>query len=571
MRLKMGIKWKILAIVAAGPILLTFILAWQRITDIRSGAENAIVEKSQAIVLMAEAARNEMSKKLESGVMRPFKEIDPSNIIQAVPVITAINTAASNARKAGYTFRVPKVDPRNPKNQPDSLEAVILRELKAGNLDEKIVREPNQIRYFRSVRLTAECLYCHGDPRGELDPTGGSKEGWRAGEIHGAFEIISSLDAANAAVSRAKWVVALWSGLILAIIIGACWFSLRSNLLQPLLKAGGFIERVSKGDLSETLENKSEDEFGRMAHSLNQMASSLKDMIKDITATSDEIVSSAKGLNSVSHSLSKESENTAGRSNTVSAAAEEMSSNMNNVAAAMEQASTNITVIATATEEMNRTINDIFGKAESAKGTTSDAVAQAFKASERVNRLGKAAALIGRVTETINEISEQTNLLALNATIEAARAGEAGKGFAVVANEIKDLAKQTSAATEEINTTIRDNQNSTKETVTDIENVTAVIDRVNETVSEIAKAMEEHAATTREISENVGQASLGIQEVNQNVAQSSTVSTEIARDIAEVNQSANQMNANSGELNASARRLNSVSEKMIARVSQFTL
>ena len=567
----MSIKWKILAIVALGPILVTFILAWQRVMDIRSGAEQAILEKSQAVVLMADAAREEMSGKLESGVIRPFEELDPSNILQAVPVITAINTAAINAQKAGYTFRVPKVNPRNPKNQPDSVEAQILRELKAGNLDEKIVREGDRIRYFRSVRLTEECMYCHGDPQGKPDPTGGTKEGWRAGEIHGAFEIISSLDKANAAVSRAKWVIALWSGLILAAIIGAGWLSVRSNLLQPLLKAGRFIDRISKGDLSETLKNKTQDEFGRMAYSLNQMAASLRDMIKDITATSDEIVSSAKGLNSVSDSLAHESENTAGRSNTVSVAAEEMSSNMNNVAAAMEQASTNISMVATATEEMNRTIGDIFGRAETARGTTADAVTQASNASEKVNRLGKAATLIGRGTETINEISEQTNLLALNATIEAARAGEAGKGFAVVANEIKELAKQTSAATEEINTTIRDIQNSTEETVTDIKNVTAVIHRVNETVSEIAKAMEEHASTTREISENVNQASLGIQEVNQNVAESSSVSAEIARDIAEVNQSANQMNANSGELNTSAQRLNSVSEKMIVRVSQFRL
>ncbi len=568
---KMSVKWKILAIMAVGPVLVTLVLAWQRVGDIRSGAEEAIIEKSQAIVQMAEAARNEMSVKLKSGVVRPLEELDSSNILDAVPVVTAMKIAAVNAEKAGYTFRVPKMSPRNPANTPDSVEEKVLSELKAKNLDEKIIMEPDRIRYFRAVRLTSDCLFCHGNPRGELDPLGGIKEGWKEGEIRGAFEIISSLDAANSAVASAGWSIALWSGLILLVVIGAGWLSVRSNLLKPLFDAGRFIDRVSRGDLSDTLEVSHEDEFGKMAHSLNGMAAHLKDMIKDITATSNEIVTSAKGLDAMSNSLAEESDNTAGRSHTVSAAAEEMSVNMSNVAAAMEQASANIRIVAEAAEGMNQTITSLSNKAENAKNTTVDAVMQASMASDKVNRLGKTAALISKITDTITEISEQTNLLALNATIEAARAGEAGKGFAVVANEIKELAKQTSNATEEINDTIMEIQKSTHETVADIETVTSVIDRVNTTVSEIEAAMNEHAATTREIAENVVQASQGIIEVNENVAQSSAVSAEIAKDIADVNQSANEMKNNSTELRKNAEDLNSVSEKMITRISQFTL
>ena len=134
-----------------------------------------------------------------------------------------------------------------------------------------------------------------------------------------------------------------------------------------------------------------------------------------------------------------------------------MSSNMASVAAATEETATNVNVMTTATEEITTTVGEIQQSTLSAKEITGDAVKQASDIVNKVDELGVAAQDIGKVTETITEISAQTNLLALNATIEAARAGEAGKGFAVVANEIKDLAKQTADATGEIKTRIEAN------------------------------------------------------------------------------------------------------------------
>jgi len=128
------------------------------------------------------------------------------------------------------------------------------------------------------------------------------------------------------------------------------------------------------------------------------------------------------------------SEETTTRVQTVAAAAEEMSVNM----------------VAAAAEEMSATIAEIASNTEKTSAITNTAVAQSEKASAQIHELGGAAQEVGKVTESITEISEQTNLLALNATIEAARAGEVGKGFAVVANEIKEFAKQTAEATNEI-------------------------------------------------------------------------------------------------------------------------
>ncbi|MGD9732866.1 MAG: methyl-accepting chemotaxis protein [Desulfamplus sp.] len=567
----LSIKWKFFGIVLIGPLIVAIILALQDINHIKEWAEKSTIEKSRAVVLMAEAGRNEMANKLNIGIIKPLSELDKSNIIEAVPVITAIHMAKTNAEKAGYQLRVPKFSPRNPENEPNELEAEILKELEEKNLEEKIVVEDDQIRYFKPVRLTKECLFCHGDPKGKTDPTGGIMEGWKEGEIHGAFEIIGSLAEAKQAVWAAQKSILLWTVLILALISVFVWLLVKINVIKPLEESSSFINSISKGDLTKTIKSDSKDEFGEMSANLNAMSANLRKMISDISENSNTLLESSSGIRSIADSLSSGSEKTSMNANTVAVAAEEMSANMNSVAAAMEQASTNIGIVASSAEDITRNINEISRNSDKARQITDTAVKQAITASERVDKLGRAATQIGKVTEAISTISEQTNLLALNATIEAARAGEAGKGFAVVANEIKDLAKQTSDATSEIKQMIDDIQKSTMETVKDIEEISTVINSVNHTVSEIAASVDEQSRTTREIAENVMQASQGIGEVNENVSQTSLVSEDIAKDIADVNRSAQDMSKNSTTLDNKSRELFEISEKMKTTVRKFKI
>jgi methyl-accepting chemotaxis protein len=312
-----------------------------------------------------------------------------------------------------------------------------------------------------------------------------------------------------------------------------------------------------------------QDELDKMAAWINTFVTRVAHIIKDIAIDSEKLNNSSTDLSSLSAQMSGGAEDMAGKSNTVAAAAEEMSSNMNSVAVAMEEAATNIGMVAAAAEQMTSTINEIAQNSEKASNITGEAVDQTQSASTKVDELGRAANEIGKVVETITEISEQVNLLALNATIEAARAGEAGRGFAVVANEIKDLAKQTAEATQEIKGKIGAIQGSTTATVTEIDQVSKIINDVNEIVTIIATAVEEQSVTTKEIAENVAQASQGIQEVNENVSQSSSVSAEIATDIAGVNQSAGEMSNGSAQVNLSAEELTKMGAKLNEMVGKF--
>lgn len=568
---KLSIKWKILILTILGPVIIAILLAWQQVNDIRSGAEKAIITKSAGIVLMAEAARNEMAKNLQAGIVKPFDQLTADNILRAVPVVMAMNVAASKAKEAGYVFRVPKVDPRNPSNTPDNVEKSILDEITRDNLSEKIIIEDNQIRYFRPIRLTAECLYCHGDPRGEKDVTGGIKEGWHEGEIHGAFEIISSLEDANKAVDKARWSILISVSAILSIVILGSMYMLQTYIIKPLRTVNGFIDKIANGDLSGTLKATSGDEIGNMIRKLSETTTKLNAMIKGIVQAGDKLFDSAGELSTAADSASVSSTDTASRTISVAAAAEEMSTNMSSVAAATEQATTNIAMVSSATSEMTSTINQIVHSTENAQKITKIAVLEASSASEKVDELGQAADEIGRVTEAITKISEQTNLLALNATIEATRAGETGKGFAVVANEIKELARQTAGATRDIQSRIESIQGSTEATVKQIQKITQVINDVDNIVNSIVTAVAEQSSTTNEIATNISEATIGIQEVTINVAQASLVSTTVAHDIAEISLSTNSISQGSSKIKNNASNLTLMAEQLKDLVRHFKI
>ena len=360
--------------------------------------------------------------------------------------------------------------------------------------------------------------------------------------------------------------------IIILFVLGAGVITYISRKITvPIKHAGEMLKDIAQGegDLTKRLKVETKDEVGEMAGWFNKFIDAIQKIIKDVAKNANHVKEASGELSEISKQMTSGAEQTSEKANVVASAGEEMSSKMNSVAAATEEAATNVNMVATAAEQMIATINEIAKNTEKASNITSEAVVQTQSASSKVDELGGAVNEIGKVVETITEISEQVNLLALNATIEAARAGEAGRGFAVVANEIKDLAKQTAEATLEIKGKIGAIQGSTAETVTEIDQISKIINDVNEIVTTIASAVEEQSVTTKEIAGNVAQASQGIQEVNENVSQSSTVSGEIASDISGVNQSAGEMSNSSAQVNLSAEEMTRMGAKLNEMVGKF--
>ena len=360
---------------------------------------------------------------------------------------------------------------------------------------------------------------------------------------------------------------------ILGLVTIGVTLSFARNLVRRIQQVVDSLKEIAQGggDLTMRLPVQGKDELAALAHHFNSFVARLEVMTGEIREKASRLASSSVTMASVATKMGDGVEQTSTRASTVSAAAAQSSANTLSVAASIEQASGNLSSVASATEQMSATVVEIAANSEKARAISQQASERIQTISSLMRQLGQSAQEIGKVTEAITAISSQTNLLALNATIEAARAGAAGKGFAVVANEIKELARQTATATEDIKARISAVQNSSGSAIVDMETTTAVIQEVGQLVASIAAAIEEQATVTKDVASNIAQASGGVQDANQRVAQMAAVAKSIAEDITAVNAAVVDIRQGGEQVQGSAGELSHLSKELQTLVGQFKI
>jgi methyl-accepting chemotaxis protein len=337
-----------------------------------------------------------------------------------------------------------------------------------------------------------------------------------------------------AAESRVTILIVLFMLAGLAAGVGMATYIAR-NITGRISQMVAMIQAISDNDLSrEDMAIRNHDEIGTAGTLLNGMKNNLRNMIQSIAENSQQVASASEELSATSQQISANSEETSTQAKVVSDAT--------------AQVSQNLQTVATGAEEMGSSIKEIAKNATEAAKVATSAVKVAETTTATVAKLGDSSAEIGQVIKVITSIAQQTNLLALNATIEAARAGEAGKGFAVVANEVKELAKETAKATEDISRKIEAIQTDTKAAVDAIATISDVINQINGISSTIATAVEEQNATTNEMARNVNEAAHGSGEITSNIAGVAQAAESTSRGAGDTQKAAQQLVETSAEL-----------------------
>ena len=390
-----------------------------------------------------------------------------------------------------------------------------------------------------------------GKPEQGWDMLWGPEYAEKAGKVQNSVEKLEQMEIAdgkrsmedNAALANsATTQMILFIAIGLAIAIGGGIWVTR-QVTGPVGRIVTVLDALAGGDLTARLEIHSHDEIGQMGEALNQAISKISITIRSVAENAQQVANASEEFAAVSQQITSNSEETTAQANVVSGAT--------------EQVSRNLQTVATGAEQMSSTIQDIAKNATESARVAGEAVKTAETTNATVSKLGISSAEIGQVIKVITSIAQQTNLLALNAPIEAARAGEAGKGFAVVANEVKELAKQTAKATEDISQKIAAIQTDAKGAVDAIATIGAIINQISDISSTIATAVEEQSATTNEMTRNVAEAAKG--------------STEITQNITGVAQAAQGTSSSAHESMKAANQLAQMSTQLRGLVEQFKI
>ncbi len=391
------------------------------------------------------------------------------------------------------------------------------------------------------------------------------------GKNLGRFELLVNPQLIEAALADMTRTLALTFLVTLAAVGFGIFFLFRRVVLTPLVSLSQAVSMMARGDLTTVITRHSRDEIGHLGEDITVMADNLRGLLQQLGDNADTLSDNAHTLASVNRDLHQQLGDLDERTQTVTESTDELTQSMTITSNKMEESAQETQAIAHSVREMRQALNDMAESSEKARHVTREMVGIVNRASADTQNLTQAAGEITTITSVINDIADQTKLLALNATIEAARAGELGRGFGVVANEVKELARQTNHAVEEITGKIEVMQKTAVATAGEMEQIKGVMGEVEDMVGAIAGAVVQQAATVQSVSGSVTGIADSLNTVSETVAESAQISQNMAFDIKQVDEANTRLRGAGERIQAGGDTLETMAAALQETMARFTL
>ena len=595
----LSIKAKISMGICLTFIIVSLISIFTSMKDISAVGQEGVRQHIRAIRAMQRSVLDQTTEHWNSELFardRVQEAIKQGNY-RAIPIIASFNAIEETSKQTIFEFRTPVLEPRNQANMATEDERAIITKLQNENLDEffHVDRNTKMLQYYSTLKLEDGCLQCHGDPADSfkywgnssgLDPTGAKMEGKKVGDVIGAIQLTYSVDALSPHMYKTIVINTIINIIVLIIAILIIIAIVRKQL-RPLDDVSLALEEINRGggDLTRTIDIKSQDEVGYVATLFNQLIQQLRGVIQTIMSSSNHVAASSIEMTNSSGHLASVAQDQAASIEETSSAMEEIKATIDSVSETAKLQANKARDSRALMEFLSEAINTINQNAQIASQMADDTHKYAMDGEQILGQtvsgmkeINESSGKIKDIVTIINDISDKINLLSLNASIEAARAGDHGKGFAVVAEEIAKLAEQTAGSTGEINKLIQESNARVSDGSALVSKTAESLRLIIGNVKKTASLMEEIAKSSIELNETSAKAADNSKDVNRMsdeisimMEEQSISSNEIIKAIDRINNVTQSVASGSEELAASSEELSSQSELLNNLVRRFKI